>query len=74
MEKNITVLCELDLARAANKPTKYVNTGWSRVLHLHGSLGSEVGLEDLMETLGRVDVDGKCLCLSDDVCLGVDEL
>jgi hypothetical protein len=40
-------------------------------LHLHGALGAEVGLEDLLEALGGVDVHGKSLRAAEDVGLGI---
>ena len=40
-------------------------------LHLHGTLGSEVGLEDLLESLGGVDVNGEGLRAAEQVCLGI---
>jgi hypothetical protein len=43
-------------------------------LHLDGSLGTEVGLEHLLEALSSVDVNAEGGSLTHDVSLGVDEL
>ena len=43
-------------------------------LHLEGTLGSQVGLEDLLEALGGVDVDAEGGSLAHHIGLGVDEL
>jgi hypothetical protein len=43
-------------------------------LHFDGSSGSEIGLEDFLESFGGIDVDTKGLLLSDDVSISIDVL
>jgi hypothetical protein len=40
-------------------------------LHFHGALGTEVGLENLLEALSGVDVYGECLGSSEEIGLGI---
>jgi len=47
---------------------------FSKYLHLDGTLGTEVGLENLLEALSGVDVDAESGSFADDVSLSVDEL
>jgi len=61
VEQNSAVLGQLNLASATDE-------------HLDGALGTEVGLEDLLETLGGVDVNAEGSCLTDNIGLCVDEL
>jgi len=61
VEEDATVLSELDLASSTNE-------------HLEGTLGTKVGLEDLLETLSGVDVDAESGSLADDIGLGVNQL
>ena len=42
--------------------------------HLDGTLGTEVGLQNLLETLGGVDVDAKSLGFTDDIRVGIHKL
>jgi hypothetical protein len=58
VKEHIAILGDLHLTGTANE-------------HLHGALGAEVGLEDLLETLGRVDVHGEGLGATKDVGLGI---
>ena len=39
--------------------------------HFDGSLWTEVGLEDLLETFSGVDIDAESLCLSDNISVGI---
>jgi hypothetical protein len=48
--------------------------GMLRNLHLNGTLGSQVGLKNLLEAFSSVNVDTEGGGLSDDVGLCVDEL
>lgn len=43
-------------------------------LHLNGALGSQVGLKNLLEAFGGVNIDSEGGGLTDDVGLCVDEL
>lgn len=61
VEENSSVLGQLNLSSASDE-------------HLNGALGTEVGLEDLLEALGGVDVNAEGSCLTDNISLCVDEL
>ena len=55
-------------------PSRSVRREMEVDLHLQGTLGSQVGLEDLLEALGGVDVDTEGGSLAHHIGLGVDEL
>lgn len=61
VEQNSAVLGQLNLASASDE-------------HLNGTLGTKVGLEDLLEALSGVDVNAEGSCLTDNISLCVDEL
>jgi len=68
VEQDASILGDLNLTGASDEPTYYETY---RYLHLHGALWTEVGLEDLLETLGGVDVDGEGLGPSEEVGFGI---
>ena len=59
VQQNVAILGDLDVAGAGNE-------------HLHGPLGSEVGLEDVLDALGSGDVDAQGLGGPGDLGLGVE--
>lgn len=59
VKKDIAILGELDLASSSDQ-------------HLDGTLRTEVGLQNLLETLSSVNVDLESLGLLDDVCFLID--
>jgi hypothetical protein len=61
VEEDATIFGKFDLSSATYE-------------HLESSLGTEVGLEHFLEALGGVDVDAQGSGLTDDICLGIDEL
>jgi hypothetical protein len=58
MEEDSTILGELNLTSSTDE-------------HLDGSLWTEVGLEDLLETFSGVDVNTESLSLSDNISVGI---
>ena len=58
MDQDTSIFCGLNLVGASDEPTNYETDSY---LHLHGTLGTEVGLVGLLETLDGVDVDGESL-------------
>ena len=61
VEENGTILGKLDLSSTTDE-------------HLNGTLWSEVGFKDFLETFCGVDVDTKSLGLSDNISIGIYEL
>lgn len=59
VEENLTILGKLNLTGSTDE-------------HLDSSLRSEVGLKDLLKTLGGLDVDLECLGTLDHISFFVD--
>merc|ERR1719233_1743215 len=58
MEQHITILGDLDITSSSNQ-------------HLHGSLGSQVGLENILDTLGTTNIHSQSLRGSSHLSFGV---
>ena len=58
VEEDVAVLGDLDVAGAGDE-------------HLHGAAGAQVGLEHVLDALGRADVDGQGLGGAGHLGLGV---
>lgn len=70
MKQNISVLSYLDLTCTSNKPI-YDAIRMKKWVHFHGSLRSKVSLENLLETLGGVNVNSQSLRSSENVCFSI---